>query len=393
VTLDVASDQVIGSTGVPVEGDPGWADAAAVAGMQPDSQRDAYGAVGAAESLGFLNAAPAAGRKRVRFVAEDVHHFAWTTNPEYIYEGGAHEDVAIHVLYQPGDTAWDDGVAVQRTADAIAFFEDVFGPYVWPQLTNVHRIENGGTEFPMMIMDGNAGVGLIVHETGHQWVHGMLANNEWRHGWLDEGVDDFLTTWYAEEALGVDDIWQRGVQGMGQFEARALAQPLMLASADYRDYQTYGAMTYSKTGIVVYMLREYLGEETFRRGLREFYDRHALEHVRPVDFFDAFEDVSGQDLDWFWQQWFYETDRLDYGIGDVNVEQAGGEYVTTVEVLRLGDAWMPVTLQVGAETVELTSRDRRQLVEVRTAERPTEAEVDPDFRLLDMDRSNNTRAF
>ena len=130
-----------------------------------------------------------------------------------------------------------------------------------------------------------------------------------------------------------------------------------------------------------------------REAFGEFYDRHVLTHVRAVDFFDTFDDVSGEDLDWFWQQWFYETDRLDYGIGDVNVEQAGGEYVTSVEVLRLGDAWMPVTLQVGAETVALDSRERRQVVEVRSAERPTEAVVDPEFRLLDMDRSNNTRAF
>ena len=392
VTLDLAANQVVGSTGVPVEGDPGWADAAAIAGTQPDLQRDTYGAAGTAEPLGLLTGSAASGRRRVRFVAEDVHHFAWTTNPDYIYEGGAHEDVAIHVLYQPGDTAWDDGVAVQRTADALAFFEEVLGPYVWPQLTNVHRIEGGGTEFPMVIMDGNAGIGLIVHETGHQWFHGMLANNEWKEGWLDEGVDDFLTNWYAEENLGAGEIFRQGIVGLGQWEARGLSQSLMLPSAEFRDPRTYGAMTYSKPGVVIYMLREYLGEETFRRGLREFYDRFVLEHVRAVDFFDTFDDVSGQDLDWFWQQWFYRTDRLDYGIGDVNVEQVGNEFVTTVEVLRLEDAWMPVTIRMGAENVELRSRDRRQTVTFRTSTRPTEVVLDPDFVLLDMDRSNNTKA-
>lgn len=394
VTLDVAADQVIGATGVPVEGNPGWEGAIAVPGTEPWYRRDAYGDVPAPESLGLLAPQTAAGRKRVRWIAEDVHHFAWTTNPEYIYEGGRWEDIAIHVLYQPGDTSWDDGVAVERTARALAFFDTVFGDYVYPQLTNVHRIENGGTEFPMMIMDGSASEGLIVHETGHQYVHGILANNEWKEGWLDEGVDDFLTSWYAVEMLGVapEQIFGRGIENLGRFEARARSQPIALESAEFRDYQTYGAMTYSKTGVVMYMLREYLGDDVFRRGLREFYDEHQLQHVRGDDFFAAFERVSGQDLDWFREQWIERTDRLDYGIGDVAVQQEGNGWVTTVEVLRLEDAWMPVTLQVGDATVELTSRDRRQVVDVRTSSRPAEAVVDPGTLLLDMDRSNNRKA-
>ena len=167
VTLDLASDQVVAGTGVPVEGDPGWAGAAAVAGTQPDYQRDAYGAVRPAESLGLLPASPAAGRKRVRFVADDVHHFAWTTNPDYVYEHGMHDDVAIHVLYQPGDTAWDDGIAVQRTAGALAFHESVYGPYPWPQITNVHRIEASapgdyGGQCAELCGVGHAGMKLAV---------------------------------------------------------------------------------------------------------------------------------------------------------------------------------------------------------------------------------------
>jgi len=129
-----------------------------------------------------------AGRKCVRFRAEQVHHFAFSLNPDYIYEQGRHGDAVVRVLYQPGDRAtWGQGKAVQNTVLALAWLDSLFGKYQWPQLTNVHRIEGGGTEFPMMIMDGSASIGLIVHETGHQYVMGQLANNEWREGWLDEG--------------------------------------------------------------------------------------------------------------------------------------------------------------------------------------------------------------
>ena len=394
VTVDVAADQVIGATGVPVEGDPGWEGAAAIAGTEPWYRRDVYGEVPAPASLGLLPAQTGAGRKRVRWLAEDVHHFAWTTNPEYIYEGGRWDDIAIHVLYQPGDTSWDQGVALERTANALAYFDTIFGDFAWPQLTNVHRIESGGTEFPMMIMDGSASEGLIVHEVGHNYVHGILANNEWKEGWMDEGFEVFLDRVYAEsKGTPRTQVWGEMMEQVGaSIEASARAQPLSLESAEFRDFQTYGMMTYVKPAIVFHMLRELVGHETMLLAMRDFYARHKLQHVRGVDFFDAVERASGRDLDWFYRQWIESTDRLDYGIGDVAVEQVGNEWVTTVEVLRLEDAWMPVTLQVGDETVELTSRERRQVVDVRTSTRPAEAVVDPEARVLDMDRSNNRMA-
>jgi len=391
VTLDVAADQVIGATGVPVEGEPGWAAAAATPGQEIWYRRDFYGAAPAAESLGLLDGAPAADRKRVRWLAHDVHHFAWTTNPEYVYEGGRWDDIAIHVLYQPGDDDWDEGVAVQRTENALAFLDTIFGDFVYPQLTNVHRIESGGTEFPMLIMDGSASQGLIVHEVGHNYLHGILANNEWKEGWMDEGFQSFVDRLYAESTgASTEQVWAEMVRAVGEnIERQALAQPIALQSAEFRDFQTYGAMTYTKPAIVFYMLRELVGHETMARALREYYDEYQLMHVRGVDFFDVVERVSGRELDWFYDQWITRAERLDYGIASATTRQAGGQWLTTVEVLRMGHAWMPVTLRVGETERVLESRDRRQVVQIRTSTRPDQAVLDPRTQLLDMDRSND----
>ncbi len=186
VTLDLPEDQVIGSTGVPVCGDPGWEGARAIPAAAVDYQRDAYGAV--------PNDCPAAapGRKMVRFRAEQVHHFAFSLNPQYRYEEGRYGSVVVRVLYQPQDSAtWGRGVAVGRSETALAWLDSVYGAFAWPQLTNVHRIEGGGTEFPMMVMDGGPSLGLILHEVGHNYTMGILGNNEWREGWLDEGLTSF----------------------------------------------------------------------------------------------------------------------------------------------------------------------------------------------------------
>ena len=195
VMLDLASDQVVGATGVPLEGDPGWQKAAvgAVAAGAIDYQRGYYG-----RSSGKCGVV-AAGRKCVRFFADSVHHFAFSLNPDYRYEHGRYKDVVVHVLYQPGDSAtWGKGIAVKGTEIALAWLDSLYGKFAWPQITNVHRIEGGGTEFPMMIMDGSAGLGLIVHELGHNYTMGILANNEWREGFLDEGFTSFQTDWFFE---------------------------------------------------------------------------------------------------------------------------------------------------------------------------------------------------
>jgi len=392
VTLDVAADQVIGATGVPVEGDPGWTEAAA-AGHTPALRRDAYTAR-PAEPLGLLAGAPADGRKRVRWRAEAVHHFAWSTSPDYIYEGGAFEDVAIHVLYRPGDEeAWGNGIAVRRTAAALAFFDSIFGDYAWPQLTNLHRIENGGTEFPMMIMDGNAGEGLIVHETAHQYVHGILANNEWLEGWLDEGFASFLGNWY-EEAKGADPmpLWAPPIQSIGAAEAAGATQPVGLPSAEFRDYDTYGAMTYTKGSIVLHMARALLGDAAFRQAMRHYYEGNQLRHVRGDDLEAALEAFYPQgELDWFFDQWIDRTATLDYRVEAARTEQAGGRWRTTVDIVREGDAWMPVELRVGDVVRRLDSRERRQTVVVETASRPDRVTLDPRALLLETNKDNNTR--
>jgi hypothetical protein len=390
VTLDLAADQVVGATGVPVEGDPGWMAKRAPGSAEPQLRRDAYPAK-TAEALGLLASTPANGRKRIRWRAENVHHFAWTTAPDYIHEGGAWGNVAIHVLYQPADTSWAGGVAVQRTASALAFLDTIFGPFPWPQLTNVHRIETGGTEFPMMVMDGSASEGLIMHEVGHNYVMGVLANNEWKQGWLDEGFTSFISSWYAERRGGDPRaIWRGALQAIRDMEKAGLTQPIALASAAFRDFNVYNAMTYTKPSLVYRMLRDVLGEETFRHGLRLYYERNQLRHVREEDFRAAMEQASGQDLRWFFLQWIHTTATLDYRVGTVSTRQlSDGAWETTVEVVRDGDAYMPVTLRVGTETRRLDSRAATQTVMVKTAAKPEDVVLDPDEILLDLDPDNN----
>ncbi len=193
VTLIVRDDQVLAATGVPVSGDPGWARVSRTG--PPRMASNAYP---------DLPAAPAAtvpvGSHAVRFYAKDVHHFAWSASTEYVYEGGVYvrpptaprhfatwDTVSVHVLWKPGDdTTWGRGVALRRTIDALTWLEGLYGPFGYPQITNVHRLDGGATEFPMMIMDGSPSYGLILPRARSQlyvW-HPRPTTNGGQGGWM-----------------------------------------------------------------------------------------------------------------------------------------------------------------------------------------------------------------
>jgi hypothetical protein len=391
VTLDVADDQVIGATGVPVSGDPGW-------DAEPDSplpeplyRREFYGDATAGAEVGLLEGAPAQGRKRVVFHAEDVHHFAWSTSPDYLYEGGRLGDVAIHVLYRPGDLDWDLGAAVERGERALGWLQETFGPYPWPQLTILHRLESGGTEFPMVLMNGSASQGLIIHEGSHQYAHGIFGNNEWREGWLDEGMASFLSGWFAE-SHGTPDVWPGVMSGVGSAIRGGMVAPVSTESKDFPDFRTYNLMTYSVPEAILYMLRRTLGDAAFSAGLHDYYETKALEHVTEADLRASMERASGEDLGWFFDQWFHTTGTLDYAVGGVEQTQEGDSWRTRVEVVREGDIWMPIDVQIGDEVRRLTAPAASQTVEIVTGGRPAVVALDPSYALLDVDRTNNEGA-
>lgn len=420
VTTEVRDDQVIGATGVAVSGDPGWADAA-VAGTGPVAyDREWYGSLSgppciersgervcnefpavnlpAEESLGLLEGSGTApdGWKRVRWMAEDVHHFAWSASPDYIYEQGAWEDVTIHVLYRPGDEeSWGSGVAVRRTATALQWLDSIFGDYPYPQVTNLHRIEGGGTEFPMLIMDGSASQGLILHEVGHIYAHGILANNEWYEGWLDEGLSSFQTSWFNERSGMGPAAFSGAVESTVQRDLDGVSEPVVLAAEDYTEFGQYNAAVYRKGSVIFWMLRALAGEETFTRILRTYYERHQFQHVDSDDFQRVAEEVMGEDLGWFFGGWLHTTGLVDYALSEVAVsDRAGGGFRTTFHVDKLGDLRMPPEVEfrgAGGETarVRVSGAATHGRHDIDTDFRPVEAVLDPDGTILDWDPSNN----
>jgi hypothetical protein len=389
VTLDLSSDQVLGASGVALEGDPGWAAVAVPGSEAPPYLRDRYG-TRPAEHLGLLDPDPASGRKRVRWRAEDVHNFAWSTSPDYVYRGGRWRGKPIHILWEPASRGWDAERVLRQQREALDWLAELFGEYPWPQITVTGRIERGATEFPMLYMTSG---GAVVHETMHMVAHGILANNEWREGWLDEGMASFLSNWYRE-SLGQDaeQVWGRTRESIARLDAAGRSEPVGLPAAEFSSFDMYQAMTYGKASLVFRMLRDMLGEHVFRAGLRHYYDTFRFRQVTGTDFRHAMEAVAGQDLAWFFNQWLYTTHTLDYRVGRTVLTGGPGDWTLTVDVERVGRAWMPVVVEAGGQRVTLASREPVQRATFRLAERPGSITIDPDGSLLDVNRASNRAA-
>jgi hypothetical protein len=450
VTLLLRDDQVLGTTGVVVAGDPGWrgalrwgvvaakpdayaaratAESALVDGVVADSVvADSAAAEGIAANGGATDrvttdraavdtAAPPPGFKRVRILARDVHHFGWSVSPDYRYEGAYYlrpdsvaqgrvpvwDSVAVHVLYRPGDEAtWGSGQVVARTTTTLRWLEEIFGPYGYPQMTVLHRIEGGGTEFPMMQMNGSPSQGLNLHEGGHVYVHGIVANNEWRSGWMDEGLTSYQTAWAQgltpqERALRPrpDRPVAPGYAGHGltprpefaaemqqtALELQGWAQPIGTRSDLFSEFAIYNSMIYSRAELMFGALRDAMGDEAFRRFLRLYYARWALRHVDEVAMRAAAEAAAGRELDWFFDQWVHDTGVTDYALRDVDVRRDGDGWVTSARVARQGDYRHPVPVGVQVDTGWVIVRGDpmadEQTLEVRTATEPRAVRLDP----------------
>ncbi|MEX2179966.1 MAG: M1 family metallopeptidase [Gemmatimonadaceae bacterium] len=428
VTLVVPTDQVIGAVGVPVSGDPGWrrADRAASVGGSVRDAANAYGAVPAASLAEVPD-----GYKAVRFLARDVHHFAWSASPDYRYEGAVYarpvantrgpawDTVSVHVLMQPGDdSTWGGGLVTRRTVNALRWLEMIYGPYAYPQMTVLHRIEGGGTEFPMLQMNGSPSLGLILHEGGHVWTYGILANNEWRSGWMDEGLTSYQTEWaqtlLPQERLrqGITDRFRppTGYRGGGRslalsrFDAIGLqramtdirggAQPISTTAHEFRDFGTYNDMIYSRAQVMYSQLRDELGDSLFVSFLHDYYSRWALRHVDERAMRASAERVSGRDLGWFFRQWVHETGVLDYEIRDVRSTRSDGGWVTEAVVRRRGEYRhsMPVGVRTPSGWTIARIGDplaEQQTVRIVTAQEPLEVRLDPHHFTWDWNRRND----
>ncbi len=382
---------------------------------------------------------PDTARTVYHFLARRVHDFVWVADPDLVLRRVKAGRVTINFFIQPYQMeTWVKQLSIAR--QALAFFQKRIGPYPYEQLSVVDGyITAGGMEYPNLVIINDYITNFrnlsatIIHEIAHQWFFGLLANNQTRYGWMDEGFATYFENLAMEKILGPVsysdetrqsrlsrlfnyriNLWDDERLAYLEYVKSGLDEPIN-TPFDWFQNDPY-LIYYQKMSQVISQLRLVLGDSLFWAGIRHYYRTWRFRHPYPDDLVRAFEAVSGRQLDWFFDEWLNTTWQCDYAVGIVRgnweKDSSGVHYRARISFRREKPIVMPldfaVTLRNGevrryripvddgmsfpngstalpAWRFDQTSRE----IELLLPDKIEQVTIDPAGRLLDVNPWNN----
>ncbi|MFC4738374.1 M1 family metallopeptidase [Flavobacterium ponti] len=289
------------------------------------------------------------------FVAPNVHDFTWAADKDYIHDMLIGENnVELHFLYKDNKEYNENWKKMQpKTAELLAFYNKNVGPYPYKQYSVIQG-GDGGMEYGMCtLITGNRSfgslVGVTAHEFAHSWFQFVLASNESKHEWMDEGFTSFISDLAMNEIMPPkekeDNVFESAYKNYIYLANSGKEQPLS-THADRYDYNmSYSIGAYSKGEVFLAQLGYIIGTENLMKTLKRYYYDYKLTHPTPNDIKRSAERVSGANLDWYLVDWTQTTNTIDYAIQ--NVESAtDGVQRTGVTLERKGRMPMPLDILV-----------------------------------------------
>jgi hypothetical protein len=357
--------------------------------------------------------------KTWRFHMENTRDVAFAASRAFVWDAaridlpGGRTALAqsVYPAESGGEAAW--GRSTEYVKFAVEDFSRRWYPYPWPNAINV-----GGPvdamEYPAVFFDAASDKGKVlffysVHEIGHTWFPMVVGFDERRHAWMDEGFNTFIDVYESDAFEGGvygpkrDPEYAPGPQAPADQIAALIADPKappILTRADLIG-QRYGhPVTYFKSAFGLTLLREdILGPERFDLAFRKFIADWAYKHPKPWDFFRAMESEGGEDLSWFWRGWYLENWSHDLAVTGVSYPSGDPAKGATLAIANLGQLVLPATMRLTFRDgktrdiripVETWMQSGARTIDVDSDQPIARVVIDPDHRLPDADRSNNT---
>ncbi len=284
------------------------------------------------------------------FYAPNVHDFTWAADKEYLHDVVQVPDGAtLHFLYKNNPKIIDNWKKFQpKIVDLMQVYNKTVGKYPYDQYSIIQG-GDGGMEYAMCTLILGEGtyeglVGVTAHEMAHSWFQHVLASNESKHGWMDEGFTSFL------EDFGLNEVAEKKAENPfigaynGYFSMVKSGKELPQAThADrFDDNRTYSITSYSKGEVFLAQLQYLIGKENVLKTLNRYYADFKFKHPTPNDIKRSAERVSGANLDWYLVDWTQTTNTIDYGIKEV----ADKVTTTKISLERIGRMPMPMDIIV-----------------------------------------------
>lgn len=285
------------------------------------------------------------------FKAPMVHDFMWAADPEYTHDVLEMENgPSLHFLYKNKPELVENWKALQPiTAKAMAFFSKNIGPYPYEQYSVIQG-GDGGMEYAMStLITGerklNSLIGVMAHEMAHSWFQHILATNEAKHSWMDEGFTSFISSLFMQEISEnpAENPFAGSYRGYQYLIKSGKEQPQTTHSDRYEFNSAYSIAAYSKGSIFLSQLGYIIGQDKLMETLKKYYTDFKFKHPTPNDIKRTAEKVSGLQLDWYLMDWTQTTNTIDYAIQEVVAADLEN---TTVVLERKGLMPMPLDILV-----------------------------------------------
>ena len=311
-------------------------------------------------------------KKTLRFTQENVHDFAWFADKRFhVLKGevelpNSKKKVTLWSMFTNNEAElWRN--SIEYIHDAIYYYSLWNGDYKYKHCIAVDGTISAGSgmEYPNITIIGEMKNSylleeVIVHEVGHNWFYGMLANNERKYPWLDEGINSHNELRYMrlkypnynsqthempsfikklfdlEKYTNKQMNWELGYL-MNAWIAKD--QPIALGSKQFT-YENYFDIAYGKAAIAFDYLMSYLGEELYDKCMQEYFRKWCFKHPKPKDLQEVFESISKKDLSWFFEDLIKTTKQIDYSI--LKIEKKTKDLFITLK--NIGDINAPIVI-------------------------------------------------
>lgn len=287
------------------------------------------------------------------FVAPMVHDFAWGADKDFIHDiYPGPNNVELHFFYKNNPKYMDKWKELQpKTAALMDFFNKSVGEYPYKQYSVIQG-GDGGMEYAMCtLITGDRSlpslIGVTAHEMAHSWFQHVLATNESKHFWMDEGFTSFISDLamikVMDKKLQEDENpFQSAYNNYFYMVNTGHEQPQSTHADRFDENMIYSISAYSKGEVFLTQLGYVIGMDKMMETLKRYFHDYKFTHPTPNDFKRTAERVSGASLDWYLNDWTKTTNTIDYGIKSVTEDGKN----TKVTLERIGRMPMPLDILV-----------------------------------------------
>jgi hypothetical protein len=310
--------------------------------------------------------------------------------------------ISAYPVESAGQDAWSR--ATEYTKSSVENYSKRWFEYPYATATNVAGNE-GGMEYPAIVFcdwkSKDRELWRVTdHEFGHGWFPMIVGSNERLFAWMDEGLNTFINSLSVEDFNKGEYKSKRpsDMQRMADMLTNAELEPIMTAPDGMKE-SNLGLLAYEKPSSGLIMLREQvLGKDRFDKAFRVYTERWAFKHPTPDDFFRTIENVSGEDLNWFWRAWFVNNWSLDQGITKIKYLKNDPKLGAQIYIENLEKMAMPVVLEIKTKSgatsrvqlpVEIWQRNTNWAFKHASTEEIASITIDPDHALPDTNTQNN----